>query len=205
MANFKDVAQSSVAQAKLRKKTSPKYKALNHFDEFYGSVFGNKWVSMKTALLRNSKYVALVNNYGSPEETTEYLVNRGAHCLNKLMEVQQQYQDENPDVVESSEPKDEYNSKLERISEKIQSDEISNLYSHSDTIPDKIELSDMTLQNKLEKMSDTDPNKFEIDQSRIIDPSLGLTTESLWQYVPATKLKGMEDWVPESMHFSYYA
>lgn len=66
-----------ILQAKLRKKTGPKYKALNHFDDFYGSVFGSKWEGMKEAMLRKPKYVALVNNYGDTEETIELLTNRG--------------------------------------------------------------------------------------------------------------------------------
>lgn len=66
-----------IFQAKLRKKTGPKYKALNHFDDFYGSVFGNQWEPMREALLRKSKYVAVVNNYGDSEETMQYLSNRG--------------------------------------------------------------------------------------------------------------------------------
>lgn len=43
----------------------------------------------------------------------------------------------------------------------------------------------------------------QIDTSRIVDPSMGLTSEALYQYLPATKLKGMDDWVPESLHYSY--
>lgn len=43
----------------------------------------------------------------------------------------------------------------------------------------------------------------EIDQSRIVDASLG--TAGLYEYVPATKLKGMDDWVLESDHYKYYS
>lgn len=69
-------------QAKLKKKTGPKYKALNHFDEFYGSVFGTKWQPMREALLRRSKYVAVVNNYGDTEKTMDELTNRGINLIN---------------------------------------------------------------------------------------------------------------------------
>lgn len=44
----------------------------------------------------------------------------------------------------------------------------------------------------------------EIDTSRIIDPSMGVTAESLYQYIPATQLKGMDEWIPESLYYSYY-
>lgn len=43
----------------------------------------------------------------------------------------------------------------------------------------------------------------QIDESRIIQPSMGLSSEALYQYVPATKLKGLDEWVPESLHYSF--
>lgn len=70
-------------QAKLKKKSGPKYKALNHFDDFYGSVFGEQWSPIREALLRRSKYAAVINNYGDAEETMKYLSNRG----NSLMHI----------------------------------------------------------------------------------------------------------------------
>ena len=45
----------------------------------------------------------------------------------------------------------------------------------------------------------------QIDESRIIQPSMGLSSEALYQYVPATKLKGLEEWVPESLHYTFHA
>lgn len=44
----------------------------------------------------------------------------------------------------------------------------------------------------------------QIDESRVIDPTFGISSEALYQYIPATKLKGMDDWIPESAHYSYY-
>lgn len=32
---------------------------------------------------------------------------------------------------------------------------------------------------------------------------MGISTEALYQYVPATKLKGLDEWVPESLHYSF--
>lgn len=34
---------------------------------------------------------------------------------------------------------------------------------------------------------------------------MGLSSEALYQYVPATKIKGLDDWVPESFHYSFYS
>lgn len=43
----------------------------------------------------------------------------------------------------------------------------------------------------------------DIDQTRIIDPSF--TTGGLYEYIPATKIKGKEEFVPESEHYGYYS
>lgn len=50
-----------------------------------------------------------------------------------------------------------------------------------------------------EFVDDKDPD------SRYIDPAVGLTPAALNQYVPTTELTGMEEWVPESLHYSYYS
>lgn len=45
----------------------------------------------------------------------------------------------------------------------------------------------------------------DIDWTRQIDPASGVDAGGLYEYIPATKLKGKEDWVPESQHYSYYS
>ncbi|XP_022118311.2 5-methylcytosine rRNA methyltransferase NSUN4 [Pieris rapae] len=201
--------------AKLKKKTGPKYKAINHFDDFYGSVFGDQWTSMREALFRRSKYVAVVNNYGDTEETMEDLSHKGAHCLKTLMSVQKEFHTNYP-----LEPTPEEQSKDNSIGNyisKLQSDEISSIYPQSQEVPEKLELKDTILKNtdevKIEKEKSIHMSKnldeaidqADIDYSRIIDPAMGISSESLYQYVPATKLKGMEEFVPESLHYSFYS
>ncbi|XP_031764852.2 5-methylcytosine rRNA methyltransferase nsun-4 [Galleria mellonella] len=209
--------KSKTHWAKLKKKTSSKYKAMNHFDDFYGSIFGDKWKPMKEALLRRNKYVAVVNNYGEPEETIEFLTNRGAHCLNKLTSVQQEfYKQYPPEKIELSK-QNNGNNKLQDYREKLQTEEISNLY-HQKEAPEQLDFSDVSLKYSNEqeesKLNDSKSNyesakeqtiNHDIDQSRIIDPSMGISSEALYQYIPATKLKGMDDWVPESLHYSFYS
>lgn len=46
--------------------------------------------------------------------------------------------------------------------------------------------------------------EIEYDTSRIISASSGLSVSSLQEFVPATKLKGLDDWVLESDHYNYY-
>ncbi|XP_059057712.1 5-methylcytosine rRNA methyltransferase nsun-4 [Achroia grisella] len=211
--------KSKTHWAKLKKKTSSKYKAMNHFDDFYGSVFGDKWEPMKEALLRRNKYVAVVNNYGEAEETVESLTNRGAHCLNKLTVIQQEFYNQYPTKqTDASTQQSNRNNKLHEFTTKLQTEEISNLYDQREA-PDRLDLPDVSLNYSSEekptqlvdkkfnnnRTKDQSKQSSDIDQSRIIDPSMGLSSEALYQYIPATKLKGMDDWIPESLHYSFYS
>ncbi|CAK1555915.1 unnamed protein product [Leptosia nina] len=207
--------KSKTNWAKLKKKTGPKYKALNHFDDFYGSVFGNQWESMREGLLRKSKYVAIINNYGDAEETMEYLSQRGAHCLKYLMSVQQDFHNEYP--TDNIKPKKErYQSAVDNYVSKLQSDEISNIYPEGGDSPEKLEFKDTTINTSkvedkteesehLSKNLDEAIDNAEIDYTRIISAEMGVSSEALYQYIPATKLKGMDDYVPESLHYSFYS
>ncbi|XP_013179745.1 PREDICTED: 5-methylcytosine rRNA methyltransferase NSUN4 [Papilio xuthus] len=200
--------------AKLKKKAGPKHKALNHFDDFYGSVFGEQWPPMKEALLRRSKYVAVINNYGDAEETMKYLSNRGAHCLKDLMKIQQAFSNEyTPTETDSDTQPKSHTNIIDNYISKLQSDEVSEVYPKSDNVPEKIDLNDNFVKTDNKKVDeivsvnrtlDQAIDDAEIDQSRIIEPSMGINSEVLYQYIPATKLKGLEEWVPESLHYSYY-
>ncbi|XP_047535675.1 5-methylcytosine rRNA methyltransferase nsun-4 [Vanessa atalanta] len=208
--------KSKTHWSKLKKKSGPKYKALHHFDEFYGSVFGSKWEPMREALLRKSKYVAVINNYGDSEETMEYLSHRGAHCLKNLMSVQKTFHDQYT-PQESTEAVNSQNNNLDNYLAKLQSEEIAKVYPQGENVPDKLELSDnriLRTDKKEEEKEEVSKSAYtlnkaleeaQIDHSRIIQPSMGLSSEALYQYVPATKIKGLDDWVPESMHYSLYA
>jgi len=48
----------------IKKKKTHMDKALKHFDEFYGDVYGKSWESIRTALLiEEHKYMAVVNSF----------------------------------------------------------------------------------------------------------------------------------------------
>lgn len=57
----------------LRKKKTNIGRALDNFDDFYGSVFGTRWRSMRAAMLTEHKYMAMVNNFGDTEKTCSQL------------------------------------------------------------------------------------------------------------------------------------
>ncbi|XP_041982027.1 5-methylcytosine rRNA methyltransferase NSUN4 [Aricia agestis] len=207
--------KSKIHWSKAKKKTSAKYKAIDHFDEFYGNVFGKQWESMREALFRRQKYVALVNNYGDTEDTVEYLANRGAHCLKNLMTIQASFHNEySPKDTPS--PSQNTNTNMDDYIARLQSEEISSLYPQGIEVPERLEISNTVSlktdtsdegaeKNVSKSVSLNDAlQEASIDETRIITPQMGVSSESLYQYIPATKLKGMEDWIPESQHISFF-
>lgn len=61
----------------VKKKKTVTHKALNSFDDFYGSVYGTRWKSIRIALLSEHKYIALVNNFGDTDNICTALENDG--------------------------------------------------------------------------------------------------------------------------------
>lgn len=48
-------------------------RALNHFDDFYGTFYGTLWPSTRVAMLSAPKHCALVNYYADYEKTIQKL------------------------------------------------------------------------------------------------------------------------------------
>jgi len=58
----------------IKKKKTHMDRALKHFDEFYGDVYGKSWKSIRTALLMEEhKYVAVVNCFSDTDRIKEEL------------------------------------------------------------------------------------------------------------------------------------
>lgn len=181
------------------KKDKPKDRALEQFDDFYGSVYGKKWKSIRVALLSQHKYCAVVNNFGDTEKTIQELENNGAINVRTLFELTKNEIDAQIEA-EKNEVKKIYklDDRMQKIlAEKVQK-EVESVYGENETaITDlKPEHKDFSLHGSLKQA--------EYDTTRIIDPEIGLTASALYEYIPATKIKGMEDWVLESDHYKYY-
>lgn len=169
----------------LRKKQAPKDRALASFDDFYGSVFGPKWKSIRLGLLCDNKYIAMVNNFGDTQETIKRLEGEGAMNLKDVLEVTKR-----------------------RISELKETEQVPGLKPEgSQSVGAKIE--NLLHTKRSEEESRIFPGGFETNReydpetaNRIVDSSYG--TAGLYEFIPATKLKGMEDWVFESDHYKYY-
>nr|CAD7597791.1 unnamed protein product [Timema genevievae] len=206
---------------KLKKKF-PKDKALQHFDDFYKNVYGEKWPSIRIALLSPHKYCALINNFGDTQQIMTHLENQGALNIKTLFELEERNIKENKNAQTRGEDLEKIyklDQKMEQLVLSKQHEEVESVYPQHEGVskdrPNKLEPSlasqadeDMppalsseshhaaSLQSSLESA--------EYDTHRLIDPSVGLSASALYEFVPATKLKGMEDFVLESEHYAYY-
>lgn len=174
----------------VRKKQTPKHRALANFDDFYGSVFGGRWKNIRLALLCDHKYVAMVNNFGDTQETIDKLEATGAMNIKNIYKVTQEKLEASPVNPESRVTGDvhQLDQTMGSLFKKQRSEEMSRLF--PENAADYIESHEQG----------NDAITFASD--RVIDSAYG--TANLYEYIPATKLKGMEDWVFESDHFKYY-
>ncbi|XP_076755521.1 5-methylcytosine rRNA methyltransferase l(2)10685 [Xylocopa sonorina] len=198
--------------SKVKKRRTPKDKALEHFDDFYGNVYGNRWPDIRSALLKQeSKYMAVVNNFSDTERIRSELESLGAINLRSLYDVQKEN-------VEFFKMKREAKRKIlqeneQNVTEHETSiDQLAELRSlYPANYPDLSELlksesnefgkRDQPAPIKLQSI-DADLNDVNIDTNRIIDPSVNVSM--LHEYVPATKIKGLDDFVLESDHYKFY-
>ncbi|XP_053664985.1 5-methylcytosine rRNA methyltransferase NSUN4 [Anopheles marshallii] len=204
--------------SELQKKQFPKDRALENFDDFYGSVFGARWKSIRIALQCEHKYVALVNQFGDTEETIQQLQSDGAISLrdiylarkNDLADGNQQmfgsgkvFQMEERVASFRDNRKQSERDSLYRADPAAAPNSISSSGIDSDRISsaETIEADVVDYKKSLDKSLKDDS---EIDYQRLVDPGVG-SAAALHEFVPASKLKGMEDYVFESEHYKYYS
>ncbi|CAG9838689.1 unnamed protein product [Diabrotica balteata] len=174
----------------VRKKVNPVDKALNHFDDFYQQVFDTKWLSIRKALLGKHKYVAVLNYYGDIQETKYDLELKGALNMRTLFNLEKGYLKE--EIANNK--KDRLLEEVFRIDEQL-NEKIDEAVKENPT-PKKFEAKDFSLKSSLEKA--------EIDTRRMVDTENALSMEVLHEYIPATKIKGKEDFILESSHYNLY-
>uniref|UniRef100_A0A1L8DSR0 NOL1/NOP2/Sun domain family member 4 n=1 Tax=Nyssomyia neivai TaxID=330878 RepID=A0A1L8DSR0_9DIPT len=187
----------------LRKKVYPKDRALTNFDEFYGSIFGIRWNSMRLALLCEKKYMAIVNNFGDVEKTVEKLEAEGAINVKTLYNITKERiaRGELPQLEKFDQKFTKIDERLRVTMAKRQAEEIQTFY------PQEKEASLDYIPQSLDTMRPREGDDIMEEEPlsrdrRIIDPEAG---EGLLEdFMPATKMKGLEDWVFESDHYKYY-
>ena len=154
--------------------------------------------------------MAVVNNFSDSEKIQKQLENIGALNIRRLFDLERQY------LLDDNE-KNKRRKRLERIwaMDRI-TDETSeptriaaddspspNDGSRSESEPHHLRRQQKqapNVKNELESVHDM----IEYDTSRIIDSENSSSLSSLYEYMPATKIKGREDWIPESTHYKYY-
>ncbi|GAB0094294.1 5-methylcytosine rRNA methyltransferase NSUN4 [Sergentomyia squamirostris] len=189
-----------------RKKVYPKDRALTNFDEFYGSIFGTRWNSMRLALLCEHKYMAVVNNFGDVEKTVEKLEASGAINVRALYNVTKERIDRG-----EFQGLEKFEQKITKLDERLkktmvarQAEEVETFYpqdreSSVGFLPQNLDAVRPKKNPEGEEFTESEPM---INDRRIIDPEV---SEGLLEdFLPATKIKGLEDWVFESDHYKYY-
>lgn len=156
------------------------------------------------------KYVALVNNFGDTEETIAALQAEGAINLRDIYNIAK----DNLNLKNlnfSTLPADEsdlVDQKLSGILHRQQQTEISDIYPQvldpeNGTVQDVSAVEDEPKVDYKKSLEQVIREDADIDDRRLVDSTLG--TAGLHEFIPATKLKGMEDWVLESDHYKYYS
>ncbi|GFG31356.1 hypothetical protein Cfor_10537, partial [Coptotermes formosanus] len=216
----------------LAKKKHPADRALEHFDDFYKTVFGRRWPSIRLALLSPHKYCAVINNFGDSDIAVSDLQNTGALNMRTVFELEK----ENIKNKKQEERRNRelqkifsLDRKLEQMANVKHQEELESVYPHRENSEGNWVPGDIILNNSSSDtshvMSDSINRKHggeelgggldlkslksslkdaEIDTQRLIDPATGLSAAALYEYVPATRLKGLEDWIVESDHYRYY-
>lgn len=153
----------------------PKDKALDHFDDFYKQVFTANWEWIREGLIRPQKYVAVVNNFSDNEATMVKLEEEGALNMRTLFKLEKQYISEG-------------RVKLRR-------------YKRLEEIHKLDKEMDAKLEQPKENLSlEASLEDAEIDERRLVDGGGSI----LHEFVPVTKIKGREDYIPESTHYRFY-
>ncbi|XP_014086434.1 5-methylcytosine rRNA methyltransferase NSUN4 isoform X1 [Bactrocera oleae] len=197
------------------KKTNTQ-RALESFDDFYGSVFGIRWKNIRAALLTEHKYVAVVNNFGDADKTCDVMELNGALNIKSLIKLvgarigrnnklsingSSNTLDKNLFKVLSRQEEREKLSIYPMSSKTETSDQLE--YCAGNTTELKTNSENGENQKFIESLEMAIEKDTQLANSRLIDPQYG--TGGLYEFMPANKIKGMEDWIPESDHYKYYS
>ncbi|XP_033339014.2 5-methylcytosine rRNA methyltransferase l(2)10685 isoform X1 [Megalopta genalis] len=196
--------------AVLRKQTTARDKALDYFDEYYGPLYGDLWTNMRASLLmKRNKHVAVINNFSDTERTHSELKSMGAMHLKSVYDVFKE--DVIKQDIESMKPKNVQNpmntiiqnselSDIESFYTKGCTDSLQSVKLEEDT--ESLIRQDDALQPIKLQSIEQDLNEIEIDTNRVVESSFDQSV--FHEYIPATKLKGLDDYVLQSEYYTFY-
>ncbi|XP_043803348.1 5-methylcytosine rRNA methyltransferase NSUN4 isoform X2 [Apis laboriosa] len=175
----------------VKKKKTTKDKALEYFDDFYANIYKNSWKNIRTALLKkDSKYMAVVNNFSDTEKIRSNLESKREAKYGKSDDIQNSIEAETS-IDQMAELQAAYPANYPNL--------------ESEALKAETTESDKKSENKIFiklQSIDASLNDINIDNTRIVDSSVNLSM--LQEYVPTNKIKGLDDWVLESDHYKFY-
>lgn len=153
-------------------------------------MFGKKtWERIREGLLGKQKYVAIVNNYADDEDTCNTFEVDGAINVRRIFELEKDYIREEAKQSKRNNALNEIFRMEKQMDKNVQSQE-------NEHEKEEFSAKKFSLESSL--------NSAELDSRRLIDTQNALSTEILHEFVPATKIKGREDFIPESSHYKLY-
>ena len=156
-------------------------------------------------MLCEHKYVAMVNNFGDIEKTSELLENDGAINIRTIYEIGKKALMEQKSGVFTTDSLAKVESRINQFIDQTSENEMNKIFGsdhveNREMLQAEAESNVIDYKKPLEKVIEEDSD---IDYTRLIDPNHG--TSGLHEFIPATKIKGMEDFVFESDHYRYYS
>jgi len=172
----------------VAKFNNSKDKALANLDKHYGEFFGSKWNSMRLALLSRPKYCALVNNFANHRETVLHLKSLGCFDVGEKFAQNSELLD--PSRAKFDAAHDE-KVKCDVSSDNSKNDEsklLSDKLSHDVDVMEEVNLD---VVNAMERYIDPD------------EKIIGEMSSTMYDFVPTSSLKGMDDFVEDSDYYGY--
>lgn len=164
---------------------------------------------MRAALLTEHKYVALVNNFGDSESTITSLEAGGAINLRSIYNfTRSNFSEKRLNSVSNQLNASAMDRRLEQMVDITQEGESAEIYPEGFDFTNRndtpnTDVDPVASVDFKKSLTQTMAEDLDIDYRRTIDTSAG--ADALHEFIPATKLKGMEDWVVESDHYKYYS
>lgn len=162
---------------------------------------------MRLALLCEHKYVAMVNNFGDADKSSDLLEKDGAINIRSIYEIEKKNLAEQKIGVFAADNISKVESRLDQFIEQKRDSDYDSIYPDREsrieghgTSASKPPAEAVDYKKPLEKVIEEDSD---IEYGRIVDPNFGVA--GLYEFIPATKIKGMEDYVFESDHYRYYS
>ena len=174
-------------EAALKQKTAKKGKdlCLDHFDIYYKKNFEKIWPSLRLALLSRPKFCALVNNYGDPETAAKRLIDMGCYSIRK----------------KHSESCEKYNSISNEAPFRF-NNMVESTPNSVDTLPPTYKSENLRTLTPEEAA-----DRIILPQEMILQgggSDIDAASASMYDFVPSTKIKGMEDFVEDSEYYDKF-